>query len=114
MHNNQGVCDWNPLELLKLSERAPDGSLQLNDEKMAPDRLHAISCRGGEGMRHFPEGLDVLATPEHGAEHNFPESPWGLLPKLTLKVSNLDSKNQNLKRSVNSLVGWQKQVTAHN
>lgn len=114
MHNNQGVCDWNPLEMLKFVERAPDGSLQPNDQVMDPNRLHAISCRGGEAMLHFPEGLDALTVPEHGDDHNFPESPWGLLPRLTQRLMNLpsDTRSQNLTRLVNNLVGWQDNLTS--
>jgi hypothetical protein len=113
MRNSGGAHDWCSLELIKLAERAPDGSLQLNEANTTPTKLHVITCRGGKAMESFPTGLNVLDEPEH---NSFKKSPWGVMPKLKTKLSHLSSRSahQSLKHSVNALMGWEAEVGAHN
>ena len=116
MYNNKGVCDWNPLEAMAICERSHDGRVGTISSRNLDEVdgvMEMVNYRGGSAMLNFPDGLDILSIPNHGAEHGFPESPWGILPRIILKISNLssDPRDQHLKYTVNSLVGWQQDIT---
>lgn len=117
MHNQGGMCDWNPFELFKLSDLDEHHVFRLDEERVDLQTLKTICCRGGRATHAFTRctGQQVPCTPgfQYGSEFDYPESPWRLLPRV-LRFLTTDIPAEvdpvPLVRHVNTLVAWSQRI----
>lgn len=104
-----GAVDWSPLELLVNTAVDPlSGKLELCNNYPSQTEYKTLKQRGGLAVALFPDHLaGRLPVLTCDSADPYPESPWGLAPRLYAFLCD-QTRNQphNLRDTFNSLAGW--------